>query len=62
MKNGRLTAVIVGIIGLVLGMYAGSISAQLNASDKFVSKEQYRVDIARLEQKLDTLIALRLKE
>ena len=62
MKNGRLLAVTLAIIGLLVGLYAGALAAQLDASDKFVTKEQYRVDIARLEQKLDTLIALRLQE
>ena len=61
-KNGKLTAFLIGIGMTVVGFVIGHQQAQIRMSHEYVTIDQYVRDYERLEQKLDTLIALYIQE
>ena len=52
----------VSIILVVVGFVLGSMSSQIRASDRFVSKDQYEGDIAELKQGIDRLLQFHMEE
>lgn len=48
MKNGKLTMTVIGMVLLLSGFIMGSMRAQLRADEKFVQKDQYRIDMAEI--------------
>ncbi len=72
MKNGKLLAVVCSVVFLLVGLVMGYQQAQVTVSETYETKADHKTDMAalelrsvrnqeRLEDKLDTLIALRMR-
>ncbi len=53
--NGKSTTVIIAIASLIAGMLIGVMGNMVSASDNYVSKEDYREDVRRLERSIESL-------
>ncbi len=72
MKNGKLLAVVCSVVFLLVGLVMGYQQAQVTVSETYETKADHESDLAalerrnvrnqeRMEEKLDTLIALRMQ-
>ena len=60
--NGKILAAFIAAVTLVVGLALGSMRSQLSAQEKFVDRQQYARDVARLENKIDQLLQFHLED
>ncbi len=59
--NGKILAGVIAVITLVVGLALGSMRSQIQAQDRFVSKDQYERDIAELKRDVKQLLRFHME-
>ena len=60
--NWKTIAAVVSLILVIVGFVLGSMSSQIDASERFVARQQYERDRSEINGKLDLLLEFHLED